>query len=438
VDKIIIRGGRPLYGDVRISGAKNAALPLMAASLLTKGTVVLNNVPQLSDVVTMSHLLMNHGVKLSLCGMDENARSGHRLFLNASNIGNFEAPYEMVKKMRASVLVLGPLVARFGFARVSMPGGCAIGARPVDLHVQAMRDLGAEVDLHDGYIEVSARNGLRGGEITFPVISVGATENAIMAATLASGKTVIHNAAKEPEIIDLCKLLSAMGAKIQGAGSSKIEIEGVSELYGATHTVIFDRIEAGTYAVAAIITGGELVLKDIDHRFFENISDAISEVGGKFSKISNNSVKVSSTDIRSKIDLTTSAYPGFPTDMQAQLMALLSVSSGLSTITESIFENRFMHVPELNRMGADIKIKNGIANIQGVPHLSGAEVMATDLRASVSLVLAGLAAKGETVVNRVYHLDRGYEKLEEKLSKCGAMIFRSSSVINIVEKPHIE
>ncbi len=438
MDKIIIRGGRPLSGDVRISGAKNAALPLMAASLLTKGTVVLNNVPQLSDVVTMSHLLMNHGVKISLCGVDENTMSRHRLFLNASHIGNFEAPYELVKKMRASILVLGPLLARFGFARVSMPGGCAIGARPVDLHVQAMRDLGAEVYLHDGYIEVSARNGLRGGEITFPVISVGATENAIMAATLASGKTVIHNAAKEPEIVDLCKMLLSMGANIHGAGTSKIEIEGVSELYGADHTVIFDRIEAGTYAIAAIITRGEIVLKDIDHSFFENISNVISGVGGKFSRINHNSVKVSSEDFSSKIDLMTSAYPGFPTDMQAQIMTLLSVSSGLSTITESIFENRFMHVPELNRMGADIKIKDGIANIRGVPHFSGAEVMATDLRASVSLVLAGLAAKGETVINRVYHLDRGYEKLEEKLSKCGAMIFRSSSLINIVKKPQIE
>lgn len=437
MDRIIIRGGRPLHGDVMISGAKNAALPLMAASLLTKDTVILNNIPQLSDVVTMSHLLMNHGVKLSLCGMDDNTRNRHRLFLNASNIGNFEAPYDMVKKMRASILVLGPLVARFGVARVSMPGGCAIGARPVDLHVQAMRDLGAEVDLHDGYIEVSARNGLRGGEITFPFVSVGATENAVMAATLASGKTVIYNAAKEPEIMDLCKLLVSMGAKIKGAGTSNIEIEGVSELHGAKHKVVFDRIEAGTYAIAAIITGGELTLQNIDHDFFQNISDTISAVGGKFSRVSDNAVKVSSTDIRSKISVITSAYPGFPTDMQAQLMTLLSVSSGVSTITENIFENRFMHVPELNRMGADIKIKGGTASINGVSNFYGAEVMATDLRASVSLVLAGLAAKGETVVNRVYHLDRGYEKLEEKLSKCGAMIFRSSSAINIVEKPQI-
>lgn len=437
MDRVIIRGGRPLHGDVRISGAKNAALPLMAASLLTKDTIVLNNVPQLSDVVTMSHLLMNHGVKLSLCGMDENTRSRHRLFLNASEIKNFEAPYDMVNKMRASVLVLGPLVSRFGFARVSMPGGCAIGARPVDLHVQAMRDLGAEVELHDGYIEVSAPNGLTGGEIIFPFVSVGATENAIMAATLASGRTVISNAAKEPEISDLCNLLNAMGARITGAGSSTIEIEGVSELHGARHNVIFDRIEAGTYAVAAIITGGELTLRNINHDYFENISNTISRVGGKFSKVDDSSVKVSSVDIRSRIDMHTSAYPGFPTDMQAQLMTLLSVSSGTSTIKENIFENRFMHVPELNRMGADIKINGGIAKINGVTNFSGAEVMATDLRASVSLVLAGLAAKGETIVNRVYHLDRGYEKLEEKLGKCGAMIFRSSAKINIVEKPQI-
>jgi len=423
MDKIVIHGGQRLSGSVRISGAKNAALPLMAASLLTKDEIELDNVPQLSDIATMSHLLINHGVKLSICGTGGYDALKHRVILKADTITNFRAPYDIVRKMRASVLVLGPLLARFGRAEVSMPGGCAIGTRPIDMHLKAMQALGAEIYLHDGYIEAVAPNGLHGAEINFEVVSVGATENALMAATLASGKTIIRNAAMEPEIGDLATLLNKMGAKISGIGTSILEIEGVLELHSAKHPVIFDRIEAGTYAVAAVITGGELTLENVDPVFFSNIADKIIEVGASIT-YDGNIVKVSAHGHRKSIDLVTGPYPAFPTDMQAQLMALLAISEGTSTITENIFENRYMHVPELNRMGANIITKGGVATVQGVSHFYGAEVMATDLRASSSLVLAGLSASGETIINRVYHLDRGYEKIEDKLAKCGAKIYR--------------
>lgn len=424
MDRIIVRGGVPLHGSVSISGAKNAALPLMAASLLTKETLILSNVPQLSDTVTMSHLLMNHGVKLSICGRESDDCAKHKVFLNAEKITNFQAPYEIVKKMRASVLVLGPLVARFGYAKVSMPGGCAIGTRPINLHLEALEAMGAKINLEEGYIEAIAKNGLRGAEINFKFVSVGATENILMAAALASGKTILRNAAMEPEISDLAKLLNCMGAKISGIGTSVLEIEGVSELHGAEYSVIFDRIEAGTYAVAAVITGGELILENVEYGACSNIMDKIVEVGATITNLGNNRIKVATNGQRRALDITTGEYPGFPTDMQAQLMALLSVSKGVSTITENIFENRYMHVPELNRMGTNIFTRGGVATIQGVDQLYGAEVMATDLRASVSLILGGLVAKGETVINRVYHLDRGYEKLEDKFSKCGADIYR--------------
>jgi len=424
MDRIIVRGGLPLYGSVSISGAKNAALPLMAASLLTKETLVLSNVPQLSDTVTMSHLLMNHGVKLSICGRESDDCTKHKVFLNAEKITNFQAPYEIVKKMRASVLVLGPLVARFGYAKVSMPGGCAIGTRPINLHLEALEAMGAKINLEEGYIEAIAKNGLHGAEIDFKFVSVGATENILMAATLASGKTILRNAAMEPEISDLAKLLNRMGAKISGIDTNVLEIEGVSELHGTDYSVIFDRIEAGTYAVAAVITGGELILENVEYEVCSNIMDRIVEIGAIITNLGNNKIKVTANGQRKALDIITGEYPGFPTDMQAQLMALLSVSKGISTITENIFENRYMHVPELNRMGAKVFTRGGIATIEGVDQLYGAEVMATDLRASVSLILGGLVAKGETVINRVYHLDRGYEKLEDKFSKCGADIYR--------------
>jgi UDP-N-acetylglucosamine 1-carboxyvinyltransferase len=329
--------------------------------------------------------------------------------------------------MRASILVLGPLLARFGFARVSLPGGCAIGTRPINLHLKAMEALGAKIDLHDGYVEATAKNGLSGAEIDFDHVSVGATENALMAAVLASGKSVIRNAAMEPEIGDLARMLNAMGAKISGIDTSVLEVEGVAELHGVHYQVIFDRIEAGTYAAAAIITGGEVTLENIDYQLFSNISTKLTEIGAKITEINNNKIIIASNGSRKCADIITGAYPGFPTDMQAQLMTLLSVSSGRSSITENIFENRYMHVPELNRMGAQIETNGGVAYISGVDSFYGAEVMATDLRASVSLILAALSAKGETVINRVYHLDRGYEKIEDKFSKCGANIHRITS-----------
>ena len=423
MDKIVITGGTPLYGTVNIIGAKNAALPLMVACLLTKDTVVLDNVPKLADVVTMSQLLINHGVNLSIGNIDFADHHGRIILLNASAVKNLKAPYDIVRKMRASILVLGPLLARFGHAKVSLPGGCAIGTRPVNLHLDGLIKLGATIELKEGYIEARVKDRLKGCEITFSSVSVGATENILMAATLAEGTTVLKNAAQEPEVSDLAKLLNSMGGKIKGAGTKTIVIEGVSNLQGACHKIIPDRIEAGTYAAAALITNGEITLKNIDYSVFKNIADKLEQAGGKV-VVSDDKIIIKGSGARVSLDIMTGAYPEFPTDMQAQFMSVLSLGAGRSVITESIFENRYMHVPELNRMGANIAVSGSIATIDGVKNLYGASVMATDLRASVSLVLAGLAAKGETIINRVYHLDRGYERIEDKLSKCGADIFR--------------
>ena len=424
MDRIRITGGVPLAGEIRIGGAKNAALKLMAAALLSEGTLRLSNVPHLADVSTLVRLLARLGVEVTMNGdADDEGHVGRVLSLNAANVNDTLAPYDLVRKMRASVLVLGPLLARCGKARVSLPGGCAIGPRPVDLHLQALADLGAEIELVDGYINASAPGGLRGGEIRFPKVSVGATENALMAATLARGTTVIENAAREPEVADLAHCLTAMGARIEGIGGDRLEIEGTDALTGADYRIMPDRIESGTFAAAAVITGGSLELVGARLELLGAVVEALQRIGAEVEE-TDRGLKVVARNGLAGLDLTTQPYPGFPTDMQAQMMALLSVAEGASMISETIFENRFMHVPELCRMGADIVVKGGSAMIRGVPRLKGAPTMATDLRASVSLVLAGLAAEGETMVSRVYHLDRGYERLVEKLAGCGARIER--------------
>jgi UDP-N-acetylglucosamine 1-carboxyvinyltransferase len=424
MDKIRIRGGRPLHGSIPIGGAKNAALPLMTASLLTDEPLVLKNLPLLADITTLSHLLVQHGVSITMLGAESADERGHVLELKARRIVSTTAPYDLVRKMRATVLVLGPLLARAGRARVSLPGGCAIGTRPVDLHLKALERLGATIELNQGYIEARAEKGLTGAEIVFPMVSVGATENILMAAALAEGETVLVNAAREPEIADLALCLNAMGAKITGAGTDRIRIEGVKRLHGATHSVIPDRIETGTYMMAAAITGGSLELLGADHGMVATVARVLEGAGVEVVETPNG-IKVSRRANRlNGVDVTTAPFPGFPTDLQAQLMALMSTANGAAMITETIFENRFMHVPELTRMGADIAVNGASAMVRGVEKLTGAPVMATDLRASVSLVLAGLAAEGETTVNRVYHLDRGYERLEDKLAACGAEIER--------------
>ncbi len=417
MDRIRIRGGKPLSGEIPIGGAKNAALPLMAAGLLTGERLVLTNVPRLADIVTMGQLLEQHGIAV------EPMDNGARVLSLGGQITNTEAPYDIVRKMRASVLVLGPLLARVGEARVSLPGGCAIGTRPVDLHLKGLEQMGATFDLNAGYIDGRVSGRLRGAKIIFPFVSVGATENLLMAAALADGRTVLANAAREPEIIDLAECLVAMGARIEGIGSDKLTIDGVDSLHGATHDIIPDRIETGSYACAAAISGGSVFLRNarLDHlgatvRILREAGVDISEQPG--------GLMVKRLNGLHGADVMTEPYPGFPTDMQAQFMALMSVAEGASMVTETIFENRFMHVPELNRMGARINVHGSSAIVRGVPSLSGAPVMATDLRASLSLILAGLAAKGETVVNRVYHLDRGYEAVERKLAACGADIER--------------
>ncbi|MGB8274715.1 MAG: UDP-N-acetylglucosamine 1-carboxyvinyltransferase [Alphaproteobacteria bacterium] len=424
MDKIRIRGGRRLSGTVHVSGAKNAALPLMAASLLTDETLTLSNLPHLADISTLANLLVQHGVNLSMNGEVKGGHSGRVLGLTAERIESTTAPYDLVRRMRASVLVLGPLLARCGEAKVSLPGGCAIGNRPVDLHLRGLAQLGADIDLDDGYIHAEARNGLKGAHILFPMVSVGATENLLMAASLADGETVLVNAAREPEVTDLARCLVSMGAKIDGIGTDTLRIQGVARLHGADHAVVADRIETGTYAIAAAITGGEIEMVGARYELIEALAEILAQAGVQVAA-TDSGVKVRHADggLRS-VDVTTEPYPGFPTDMQAQIMALMAVADGASLITESIFENRFMHVPELNRMGADIHVHGSSAMVRGVKSLTGAPVMATDLRASVSLVLAGLAAGGETVVNRVYHLDRGYERLEDKLASCGADIDR--------------
>ncbi len=417
MDQIRIRGGRPLSGEIQIGGAKNAALPLMTCGLLTEDRVILSNVPKLADIRTMAQLLAQHGIAVEPVGNDG------RILSIGGPITNTEAPYDIVRKMRASFLVLGPLLARVGEAKVSLPGGCSIGARPIDLHLKGLEQMGAVFDLSDGYINGRVTGRLRGASIVFPFVSVGATENLMMAAALADGQTVLVNAAREPEIIDLAECLVSMGARITGIGSDKLTIEGVTRLHAASHRIIPDRIETGSYACAAAISGGSVLLRDarLEHlgatvRILREAGvDIIEQDGG---------LMVRRLNGLHGADAMTEPYPGFPTDMQAQYMALMSVAEGASMVTETIFENRFMHVPELNRMGARINVHGSSAIVRGVPSLKGAPVMATDLRASLSLILAGLGAKGETVVNRVYHLDRGYEAVERKLAACGADIER--------------
>jgi UDP-N-acetylglucosamine 1-carboxyvinyltransferase len=424
MDKIRIRGGKTLTGSIPISGAKNAALPLMAASLLCDGKLTLSNIPYLADIITMANLLVQHGVNLH---MSENALDasgfGRTLTLEADTISNFTAPYDLVRTMRASVLVLGPLLARFGQAKVSLPGGCAIGTRPIDLHLKALEMMGAQIELADGYINAFVKGRLRGADIVFDTVTVTGTENLMMAAALADGETVLRNAAREPEVSDLAECLTKMGAHIAGIGSGTLVIQGVKALHSASHRVIADRIEAGTYAAAAAITGGEVELTGIGMDILNNVAEKFSEAGIDFIA-TEKGVRVSRRNGLCGVDVMTQPYPGFPTDMQAQVMGLVTVAEGASMITETIFENRFMHVPELIRMGAKINVHGSSAMVRGVGQLTGAEVMATDLRASVSLAIAALAAKGDTIINRVYHLDRGYERLEDKLAACGAEIER--------------
>jgi len=428
MDRIIIHGGNRLQGTIHIGGAKNAALPLLAACLLSDETLVLSNLPHLADISTMAHLLADFGVDISMNGDAGNGGNIGRTFeLNAGAVVETTAPYDLVRKMRASILVLGPLLARFGKARVSLPGGCAIGTRPVDLHLEALAQLGAEIELDDGYINAKVNGRLKGAHIIFPMVTVGGTENLLMAATLADGETVLANAAREPEVSDLARCLVAMGADIEGIGTDTLRIRGCDHLHGAEHSVVPDRIETGTYAVAAAVTDGDLLLKGTRLDLIESVADILRKAGVEITDTGDGlRVRRASGGIRG-VDVTTEPFPGFPTDMQAQLMVLAAVADGASTITETIFENRYMHVPELTRMGADIHVHGSTATVRGGGGLKGAPVMATDLRASVSLVLAGLAADGETSVSRVYHLDRGYERLEEKLSACGAVIERIKS-----------
>ncbi|WP_203073356.1 UDP-N-acetylglucosamine 1-carboxyvinyltransferase [Falsiroseomonas ponticola] len=416
MDRIRIRGGRPLKGSIPIGGAKNATLPLMAAGLLSDGPLVLENAPDLADIATMRHLLVQHGLTVV------HDRAARTLTMSGA-ASNLEAPYDLVRKMRASVLVMGPLVARFGEARVSLPGGCAIGTRPVDLHIKGLEQMGAVFDLEGGYMHAKAPQGLKGARIIFPQVSVGATENLLMAACLADGVTELVNAAREPEIGDLAMCLMRMGARIEGIGTDRLVIEGVKSLGAATHPIIPDRIEAGTYACAAAITGGSVFLEGARMVDLGAVVRVMREAGVDVAE-EHGGLRVTRLNGLRGADVMTEPFPGFATDMQAQFMALMCVAEGASMITETIFENRFMHVPELMRMGARIKYHGQSAIVRGVPKLSGAPVMATDLRASVSLVLAGLAAQGETIVNRVYHLDRGYESIERKLGAVGAEIER--------------
>ena len=415
MDKLVIEGGRKLSGNVAISGAKNAALPAMAASLLASGPTTVDRVPCLNDVLTMGKLIEYMGAVSSSC------EGG--VTLDTSGLDRFEAPYELVKTMRASVLVLGPLVARYGRARVSLPGGCAIGARPINLHLMGLEKMGARVELEDGYVTASAKR-LNGAKIYLDIASVTCTENLMMAASLAKGTTLIENAAREPEIPCLARMLTAMGAKIKGAGESIIEIEGVDELHTVTHEVIPDRIETGTFIAAAAITGSEITITGADPDHLDAVVLKLKETGVDIQS-EGDRMFVKGPERLKSADLKTMPYPGFPTDMQAQFMAMMSLAYGASTIQERIFENRFMHVAELSRMGADISEDAGVAIVRGVSQLKGAEVMATDLRASASLVIAALAAKGTSTVHRIYHLDRGYYRIEEKLSGLGANITRS-------------
>lgn len=425
MDKIRIRGGQPLNGTIRIGGAKNAALPLMAACLLSDEPLVLGNVPHLADITTMANLLGQHGALVSLEGHDTNdGHTGRVMSLTAQDIASTTAPYDLVRRMRASVLVLGPLVAREGVATVSLPGGCAIGTRPVDIHLSGLEALGAEIEVEEGYIRASAPKGLRGARYAFPKVSVGATENLLLAASLAQGQTVLENAAREPEITDLVDCLTAMGAKIDGRGSGTLVIDGVDKLHGTRHDIMPDRIEAGTYAMAVAIAGGSVKLEGAK---LSHVDAAMAKL-----RLTGTSVEETERGFRvsrngtalQAVDVETDPYPGFPTDLQAQFLAAMTVADGASVVTETIFENRFMHVPELARMGANITVQGRTALVRGVEKLKGAPVMASDLRASASLVIAGLVAEGVTEVRRIYHLDRGYERLEDKLRLVGADVER--------------
>jgi UDP-N-acetylglucosamine 1-carboxyvinyltransferase len=429
MDQIRIVGGNRLNGAIPISGAKNAALPLMIASLLTDGTLTLENLPRLADVSLLVRILSNHGVDYTIEGkrVGDSEVQGQTVHLAARQIVDTTAPYDLVSKMRASFWVIAPLVARMGEAKVSLPGGCAIGTRPVDLLLMAMERLGAQIEIEGGYAVAKTKNGLRGGEIDFPKVTVGGTHVALMAASLAHGNSVIHNAAREPEIVDLADCLIKMGAKIKGAGTSTIEISGVPRLTGARHAVLPDRIETGTYAMAVAMTGGDVMLQGARGELLTSALDVIRQTGATITE-TNEGIRVyRNGGAIQPVNVSTAPFPGFPTDLQAQLMALVTRAEGVSRITETIFENRFMHVAELARFGAHIKLEGDSAIIEGVAKLNGAPVMATDLRASVSLVIAALAAEGQTMVNRVYHLDRGFEQLERKLGACGAEIERISA-----------
>ena len=424
MDRIRIKGGRQLKGEIRISGSKNASLPLMVAALLSDKPLTLHNVPRLADITTMIQLLQQHGVEVSAAAGENGHAHGTTLVLRAEKIVSTTAPYDIVRKMRASVLVLGALLTREREARVSLPGGCAIGARPVDLHIAGLKAMGAEIDIDGGYLVAKAPGGLRGARYTFPKVSVGATENLMMAAALAKGTTVLDNAAREPEITDLAHCLIALGVPVDGVGTETLTIEGVPALKAAEHSVIPDRIETGTYAMAVAMTAGDVELVGGRLDLIETAAQTLRAAGVSLEPTARG-VRVQRTNGALRgVDVMTEPYPGFPTDLQAQMMALMTRAEGASMITETVFESRFMHVPELSRMGANVTIHHESALVRGVPKLRGAEVMATDLRASVSLAIAGLAAEGHTTVNRVYHLDRGYERLEEKLGACGADIER--------------
>lgn len=422
MDRIAITGGARLEGEIPISGAKNSAIKLMAASLLSEEALRLTNMPRLADTRFLGKLLERLGTEV----VESEGEDGPETLLRTKEIVSAIAPYDLVRQMRASFNVLGPLLARTGQAKVSLPGGCTIGARPVDLHLQALEALGAHIDLHEGYVYAQAPRGLQGGRVEFPMVSVGATEHAMLAAVLAQGDTEIVNAAQEPEMVDLAECLNKMGAKVTGAGTDVIRIQGVARLHGATHAVLPDRIETGTYALAAAMAGGEVRLTRTRSDFIAALLDKMREAGVEVTA-HNDGLTVKRNGARLQaVEVDTAPYPGFATDLQAQFMALMTLADGESVIRETIFENRFMHAPELSRLGADIAVSGGEARVKGVASLEGAQVMATDLRASVSLVIAGLAARGETVVNRVYHLDRGFERLEAKLSACGAQIRRIS------------
>lgn len=414
MQKLVIQGGIPLRGEVSISGAKNAALPMMCASLLTSDVLQLSNMPDLHDIATMRKLLEQMGVKAAV--------QGDEMALHGAHVDKLEAPYDMVKTMRAAVLVLGPLVARFGEARVSMPGGCAIGSRPVDIHIKGLQAMGAQIFIEHGYIHAQAKR-LKGARILFDIVSVTSTENLMMAAALAEGVTVLENAAREPEVVDLAHCLIAMGAKIEGAGSHTIVITGVDRLHGAVHRIMPDRIESGTFLVAAAATGGSIVLRDTRADILDSVLEKLTEAGACI-RSDSESIHLDMTGRPRSVNVRTAPYPAFPTDMQAQFMALNVIADGSAMVVETIFENRFMHVQELRRLGARIDVEGNTALVHGVDHLEGATVMATDLRASACLVIAGLVAQGETVIDRIYHLDRGYEHIEIKLSQLGANIFR--------------